>query len=107
MLDRASAAQVADAIDIHALGACPLCLLDLAFAFREGRTPSRQLLSRTADWVWCEIADSFESAIVGARMREVPRAEDALRDLTAHGWRSALVQVVVERLARDMAAEMS
>jgi hypothetical protein len=107
MLDEASAAEVADAIDLHALGACPLCLLELALAFREGPTPSRQLLSTTADWVYLEIADSLESAVVEARMQEVPRAEDALNDLSAHGWRSPLVRVVVEQLARDMADEMS
>ncbi|TMK78514.1 MAG: hypothetical protein E6G45_06325 [Actinobacteria bacterium] len=107
VLDETSAGRLADVIDLAALGACPLCLLELAIEFREGRKPSRQLLAQTADWVWLEISDSLHAAVVRARMREAPHAEDALNDLKNHEWRSRLVQVVVERLAQDLAAEMS
>lgn len=83
-----------------------MCLFDLALELREGRRPSSQLVARTADWVWDEIAGSLRTAVVQARMRERPHAEEGLEDLDARGWQSPLVRVVVERLARELAAEM-
>lgn len=107
MLDETNASLVADEIDLHALGACPLCLLELACELRADRKPSRRLVATTADWVWLEIANTLTEAVVQARMREVPHAEDALNDLETHSWRSPLVRVVVLRLADELAAELS
>ena len=96
-----------DELDLDRLGACPLCLFDLAWTLREGRRPTHGLINRTADWVYLEIEKSLKSAVVRARMREVPHAEDALYDLELNGWRGILVRAVVLRLAAEMAAEMS
>jgi hypothetical protein len=43
---------------------------------------------------------------LSTRRRELPGAEEALRDLDERGCRSRLVRAVVERLARQMADEM-
>jgi hypothetical protein len=80
--------------------------MELAWELREGRRPSGRLVARTVSWVWPEMEDSLKAAVVQARMRELPGAEDALHDLDARAWRSPIVRVVVERLARRLAAEM-
>ena len=96
-----------DELDLDRLGACPMCLLDLAWTLCKGRRPSHGLVNRTADWVWLEIEESLKSAVMSGRMREVPHAEDALYDLELNGWEGILVRAVVLRLASEMAAEMS
>jgi hypothetical protein len=106
-LSERAASELIDEIDLDSLGACPMCLFDLAWELREGRVPSRQLVDRTADWVWLEIENSLTQAVVRLRMREAPQAEDALYDLAANGWQGVFVRLVVERLALGLAAEMS
>lgn len=107
MLSERTAAEVVDEIDLATLGACPLCLFDLAWELYQERLPTRQLVNRTAEWVYLEIEHSLRQAVVRSRMREVPHAEDALFDLEVNGSRGLLVRVVVERLAVALAAEMS
>jgi hypothetical protein len=107
VLSEQTAAELIDELDLDRLGACSMCLLDLAWTLREGRRPSNGLANRTADWVWLEIEDSLKSAVVRVRMREVPHAEDALYDLELNGWEGILVRAVVLRLASEMADEMS
>jgi hypothetical protein len=106
VLSERTAAEFIDELNLDRLGACPMCLFDLAWTLREGRRPTHGLVNRTADWVWLEIEDSLKSAVVRARMREVPHAEDALYDLELNGWEGILVRAVVLRLAAEMAAEM-
>ena len=107
MLSERTAVELIDELDLDRLGACPMCLFDLAWTLREGHRPSQGLVNRTADWVWLEIEESLKSAVVKARMREVPHAEDALYDLQLNGWEGTLVRAVVLRLASEMAEEMS
>jgi hypothetical protein len=107
VLSERTAAEFIDELDLDRLGACSMCLFDLAWALREGRRPTHGLVNRTADWVWLEIEDTLKSAVVRARMREVPHAEDALYDLELNGWEGVLMRAVVLRLASEMAAEMS
>jgi hypothetical protein len=107
VLSERTAAEFIDELDLDRLGACSMCLFDLAWTLREGRRPTHGLVNRTADWVWLEIEESLTSAVVRARMREVPHAEDALYDLELNGWEGILVRAVVLRLASEMAAEMS
>jgi hypothetical protein len=107
VLSERTAAELIDELDLDRLGACPLCLFDLAWTLHRGRTPSHGLVNRTADWVWLEIEESLNAAVVSARMREVPHAEDALYDLELNGWRGILVRSVVLRLAFDLAAGLS
>jgi len=107
VLSERAAAEFIDDLDLDCLGACPMCLFDLAWTLREGRRPTHGLVNRTADWVWLEIEESLTSAVVRARMHEVPHAEDALYDLELNGWEGILVRAVVLRLACEMADEMS
>jgi hypothetical protein len=107
VLSERTAAEFIDELDLDRLGACPMCLFDLARTLREGRRPTHGLVNRTADWVWLEIEESLTSAVVRARMREIPHAEDALYDLDLNGWEGILVRAVVLRLASEMADEMS
>jgi hypothetical protein len=99
--------ELVGAIDVDLLGACPLCLFDLAWELHEGRIPSRGLVSRTVDWVWLEIEESLKQAVVRLRMQEALHAEDALYDLELNGSHGVLVRAVVERLAFGLAAEIS
>jgi hypothetical protein len=105
-MDRRLAEGLADEIDLRALPACPMCLFDLAWAMREGEQIQPGLVARTCDWVSLEITDSLRAALVETRMREVDGAEAALADLAERGWRSTIVRVVVERLARMLADDM-
>jgi hypothetical protein len=107
VLSERTAVEFIDELDLDRLGACPMCLFDLAWTLREGRRPTQGLVNRTADWVWLEIEESLTSAVVRARMREVPHAEDALYDLELNAWEGILVRAVVLRLASEMANEMS
>jgi hypothetical protein len=101
-----AACRLAAELDLGDVPTCPLCLLDLAFEFHEGRKPSRGLVTRTADWVWMESGEGVRRAVVRARMEEHPLAEEALRDLELKGWRSGFAEAVVLRLARELAGEL-
>ena len=107
MLSERTAAELIEAIDLDSLGACPLCLFDLAWQLHTGRIPSRGLVNRTSDWVWLEIEESLKRAVVRLRMQEVPHAEDALYDLELNGSDGVLARAVVVRLAFSLAGEMS
>ena len=107
MLSERTAAEFIDELDLDRLGACPMCLFDLAWTLREGRRPTHGLVNRTADWVYLEIKATLKTAVVRARMHEVPHADDALYDLELNGWRGILVRSIVLRLASGMADEMS
>jgi hypothetical protein len=100
------ALQLAAEIDLDGVPTCPLCLLDLAWETRQG-TPSRALLKRTTDWVWIESGEAVKALVVRARMREVPFAEEALRDLELNGGRGRFAETVVWRLACELAEELS
>jgi hypothetical protein len=101
-----AAARFAAAVDLEGVGYCPACMLDLAWKIRDGETPSHQLISRTAGWIWGESKDNFRRAFVRARMQEVPGAEQALRDFELNAWRGRYFQAVICRLARELAEEM-
>lgn len=106
MFDKARAEEFVDALELDGVDACPVCLLELAWELREGRTPHWQTVARVADWVWPELEPGLAVAVVGARMREVPLSEDALRDLRENGHRSRLVRAAVLRLAGELAHEL-
>jgi hypothetical protein len=101
-----SVLEIAETIDLDGVPTCPLCLLELAWKIRDGERPSPGLVSRTADWVWLESGEAVRSAVVRARMQEVPFAEEALRDLDEGGFRSGFARAIVCRLARELAAEL-
>ncbi len=105
MVFERAAAELASEIDISGIAACPLCLLELAWKFRDGERPSAGLVSRTADWIWLESEQDVRRAVRLARMQEVDYAEDALRDLEVNGWRSGFFQALVCRLAAALADE--
>ena len=107
VLSERTAAELIEAIDLDSLGACPLCLFDLAWQLHVGSVPSRGLVNRTTDWVWLEIDESLRQAVVRLRMQEVPHAEDALYDLELNGSDGVLARAVVVRLAFGLAAELS
>jgi hypothetical protein len=92
-----------DDLDLDEVFACPACLFELAWQIHKGDTPPRQTVAATARVVWPEMAGTLETAVVEARMREVPFAEDALRDLHDRGGRSRVTRSVVLRLAEEMA----
>jgi hypothetical protein len=98
--------QLAAEIDLDGVPTCPMCLFDLAWEIREGKTPSRSLLARTVDWVWMESGVGVREAVVQARMEEHPFAEDALRDIEVNGHHGKFAEAVVWRLASEMAEEM-
>jgi hypothetical protein len=101
-----AALLLATEIDLDGVPTCPLCLLELAFELREGREPSRSLVSRTTDWVWMESGAAVRERVVDARMGERAGAESALRDLELNGWRGRFAEAVVLRLARQLADEI-
>jgi hypothetical protein len=101
-----AAARFAADVDLEGVGACPACLLELAWKIRDGETPSRGLISRTADWIWGESHAGFRRAIVRARMEEVPGAEEALHDFELNAWRGPYFQAIVCRLAHELADEL-
>jgi hypothetical protein len=109
VLDGRAAREIAAQLDLAGIDACPLCLSELAWQLHQGRTPTQELVSRTVCWTWPEIKDALEASVIGARMREVMHAEDALHDLQEEKWGSALVARVVcllaERLASDLRDE--
>jgi len=107
MLDRARAEELVDALALDEVPACPACLLELAWKIRDRETLHWQTVGRTASWVWPEIEGPLEAAVIQARMREAPFAEDALADLRERGYRSPLAPAVVLRLAHALADELS
>ena len=107
MLDKARAEEFAGGLDLDRVFACTLCLLELAWELRRGRTPHWQTIARVADWVWPEMEASLFEAVVEARMLEVRFAEEALRDLRDHGHRTAVARAVVLRLAGRIADEIT
>lgn len=96
-----------DELDLDGVIACPACLFGLAWKMHEGTRIHPQTVTATATWTWDEVEPGLYDAVVNARMREVPGAEDALRDLDERGPRGAVARVVVERLARDIADEIA
>jgi hypothetical protein len=99
--------QFAAGMDLDGVPHCPACLLELAWEIRDGRRPSRALISRTTDWIWSESGDGIREAAVRARMAEVPFAEEALRDLELNGRHSKVAETLVFRLAQELADEMA
>jgi hypothetical protein len=98
--------ELAHELDLDGVPTCPLCLLDLAFEIKQGRTPSRALVKRTTDWVWMESGKAVKAALLQARMEERPFAEDALRDVELNGRHGRFAETVVWRLARELAEEL-
>jgi hypothetical protein len=66
------ALQLAAEVDLDGVPTCPMCLFDLAWEIHEGRTPSRGLVSRTADWVWMESELAFAKRSCGLGRRNTP-----------------------------------
>jgi hypothetical protein len=101
-----SVLDLAETVDLSSVPTCPLCLLELAWAIRDGERPSPALVARTTDWVLLESREAIRTALVRARMQEVPAAEEALRALDREGHRSAIARAIVYRLARALADEL-
>ena len=99
--------QLAAEIDLTGVTVCPACLLELAWKIRDGDKPSPGLISRTTDWIWMESGDAIKEAVQRARMEQRPFAEDALRDLELNGWRGRFAEIVVLRLAHELAEGMA
>lgn len=102
-----AAAQFASAIDLTGVRTCPLCLLDLAWKIRDGERPHPSTVTRTADWIWHESKDDFKRAVLRARMREVPGAEEALHDFELNACRGLYFRALVVRLAGELADEIN
>jgi hypothetical protein len=102
-----AARALVDELDLGGVFVCPACLFDLAWKMHTGMRLHPQTVTATAGWTWDEVEPGLREAVVEARMREVPCAEDALRDLDQRGPRGALARIVVERLARDIADEIA
>lgn len=107
MLDKARAEQLAEELDTDSVFACSACLFDLAWSIYQGERLHWQTIGATARTTWFEMAASLEAAVVEARMREVPFAEDGLADLRERTFQSALARAVVHRLAVGMAEEIA
>jgi hypothetical protein len=101
-----SVLELAATIELDGVPTCPLCLMELAWKIRDGERPSRDLVARTADWVWLESGEAVRAAVVRARMQEAPFAEEVLRDLDVNGCDGAFARAVVLRLARELAGEL-
>jgi hypothetical protein len=101
-----AATALVEALDLSQIPLCLMCFFDLAWAKHQGSVP-RGLLGRTIRSVWPEIEDGVRAAVVAARMREVPHAEDALRDLDERGPRGLVARGVVDRVADELADEMA
>ena len=108
MLPPRVAAEVADRFDLDRLPACPMCLFDLAWAIHSGkpRTTIAGALTRTTSWVWDDIEDGLRLLLALEERRGTAHAADALAVLDERHWRSPLVRIVVERLARRLVEEI-
>jgi hypothetical protein len=104
VLTKQTAAEFVESLELERLPACPMCLFDLAWAMHEGRSVTG-LLRRTISWVWPEIEEAVHVIVARARMRELPHAEAALRDLRSNGSRGLLAREIIMGLARRLAAE--
>jgi hypothetical protein len=104
VLTEQAAAELVESLELDGIPVCPMCLFDLAWTMHTGKI-ERGLVRRTCSWVWPEIADAVRSAVLAARMREVPHAEDALDDMTERGGRGVVARRVVTVLARRLADE--
>jgi hypothetical protein len=56
--------------------------------------------------VWPEIESAVHAAVVAARIREAPHAEQALDDVEERGRRGLVARRVVPALARRLADEL-
>ncbi|MDQ3875919.1 MAG: hypothetical protein M3322_10325 [Actinomycetota bacterium] len=81
---------------------CPLCLLDLVWATHKGISDPA-VVRRTASWMWPDIRGAVHAVVLRARMREIPHAEEALRDVTERGDRGVVARRIVTVLARRLA----
>jgi hypothetical protein len=106
VLDKQTADVFAQELDLASLPACPMCLLDVAWAVVEGRRVWPATITKTVCWVWPEIESAIRAEVIDARMREVPGAENALRDIAELGAGSPLARVIVEALVHRMADEL-
>ena len=108
MIDWKAAEAIVDRLDLDTIPACPLCLLELAWAMHKGRSGNQiaGTVTTTCDWVWMEIDAEVEARLARLGMRKVPHAAEAARDVRLNGWRSRVVRVLVTRLARRMADEL-
>jgi KaiC/GvpD/RAD55 family RecA-like ATPase len=100
---------IADFVETLPLGdvpVCPMCLFDLAWAMHTDEV-DRALVRRTIRWVWPEVEEAVRRVIVAARMRELPHAENALRDIEERGSRGVVAREVVTVLARRPADDFS
>ena len=107
MLDKRRATEFVDQLDLDGLQPCTMCLFDLAWEMRTAGEAKTGLVQQTAGNVWPEIEIALGLAVIDARMREVPGAEQALADLEAKGWRTPLVRAVVTQLAQGLVDEMA
>ena len=107
VLTNAAAEFLADHLDLAALPACPLCLLDLAFVIQRGDRPHASTIQRVAWMTWEEIESELRDQIVELRMKEVMHAEEGLTELEERSCRGRLARVVVRRLAERMADEIA
>jgi hypothetical protein len=107
MLDKARAEELAEGLDLDDVFYCSACVFEVAWAIHTGKVPRWQTLARVADWTWAEMEESLFAVVIDARMREVPFAEEGLRDLRERGHRTAVTRAVVLRLAERMADEMT
>ena len=108
VIDWKAAEAIVDRLDLDTIPACPLCLLDLAWAMHESR-PRNEIagkLTTTCDWVWMEIDSEVEARLARLAMRGIPDAAEAARDVRLNAWRSRVVRVLVARLARRIADEL-
>jgi hypothetical protein len=108
VIDWKDAEAVVDQLDLETIPACPLCLLDLAWAMHEGRSGNEIAgkLTKTCDWVWMEIDSEVEARLARLAMRGAPHAAEAARDVRLNAWRGRVVRVLVTRLARRIADEL-
>jgi hypothetical protein len=108
VIDWKAAEAIVERLDLDTIPACPLCLLDLAWAMHKSRPRSEIAgkLTTTCDWVWMEIDSEVEARLARLAMRGVPHAEEAARDVRRKGWRSRIVRVLVARLARRLADDL-
>jgi hypothetical protein len=107
VLANEAAEALADQLDLDALPACPLCLLDLAFVIERGDRPHPSTIQRVTWMTWEEIESELRDQVVELRMKEVVHAEEALKELEERTFRGRLARVVVRRLAERMADELA
>jgi hypothetical protein len=105
VLSEQAAIDLIESLELDDIPVCAMCLFDLAWAMHTGSRSRHRLLWSTCSRVWPEIADGIRVAVGRARMREVPHAEDALRDMAGRDHRGVFARRVVSELARRLANE--